>query len=149
LFFSFTAHNEDVISTLRRCPMTKIEELTRNTQKAEEYFSDKLAFTLGPVELRKLHETNGDRIQIIDVRRSEEYMKSHIPDAISIPADNIAFSLQHLSKDKINVIYCYDNLCHLGARVARVLAERGFAVMELDGGFAGWRDRDYDMVTSG
>ncbi|NLF83867.1 MAG: rhodanese-like domain-containing protein [Candidatus Gastranaerophilales bacterium] len=129
--------------------MIKIEELTKNTEKAAEFFADKLAFTLGPAELKKLHETNPDGIQIIDVRHADVYMKSHIPDAISIPADNLSISMHHLSKDKINIVYCYNEDCHLAARVAKSLAEMGYPVMELQGGFESWREKDFDMVTSG
>ena len=95
--------------------MIKLEELTRNTEKAAEFFADKLAFTLGPVELKKLHETNPDGIQIIDVRHADVYMKSHIPDAISFRR-TIFHIHHHLSKDKINIVYCYNEDCHLAAR---------------------------------
>jgi rhodanese-related sulfurtransferase len=129
--------------------MHKLTEITKNTQKAVEYFENKLAFTLGPVELHRMCETEANMIQIIDVRSVEHYNNGHIPGAVSISASNLEYSMDKLSKDKINIVYCYTQQCHLAARCAKMLAEEGFPVMELEGGFAEWKNSDYDIVVSG
>jgi rhodanese-related sulfurtransferase len=46
---------------------------------------------------------------------------------------NLCFS------SKTNIIYCYTSTCHLAATAALEFAERGYSVMEMDGGFAGWK----------
>jgi len=129
--------------------MTKLEQITRNTHKAKEYFENKVAFTVGPVELDKMMREESDRIQIIDVRKAEHYQKSHIPYAISIPAAKLESSLNELSHDKINVVYCYSQQCHLAAKSAIILSDNNFPVIELEGGFEEWKNADYDIVTSG
>ncbi len=129
--------------------MIKVDELRKNTEKALEFFADKIAFTLGPVELKRMLDSESDKIQVIDVRSSDDYIHGHIPEAISIPASNLEFSTDKLSKDKINIVYCYDQQCHLAAKCARMLAEEGYPVMELEGGFDCWLHKDYDIVTSG
>lgn len=126
--------------------MTKLETITRNTQKAREYFENKVAFTVGPVELKKMMDSEADNIQIIDVRRSEDYNKGHIPTAMSIPAPELESSLNRLSKDRINIVYCYTQQCHLAAKSALILANKEYPVVELEGGFAEWRSSDYDIV---
>ncbi len=128
--------------------MLKIEDITKNAEKAKEFFQEKVAFTLGPVELHRLMETDMDKIQIIDVRNSDNYVSGHIPEAMSIPASNLEYSMDKLSKDKINIVYCYNQQCHLAAKSALMLAEEGFPVMELEGGFDIWKHTDYDIVTS-
>lgn len=126
--------------------MLKYAELTKNTQKAKEFFMDKVAFTLGPVELKEM--MGRDDVQIIDVRKSEDYQKSHIPNAISIPGKDMESSLSKLSKDKINVVYCYTQQCHLAAKAAVILASNGYPVMELDGGFDAWfKIYDFEVVS--
>ena len=105
--------------------------------KAREYFENKMSFTTGPVELnRAMAEGN---IAIIDVRAAEDYQKGHIPGAISLPHDRWD-SLEGLSRDRTNVLYCYSQVCHLAATAAVQFAERGYPVMELEGGFAGWKE---------
>lgn len=127
--------------------MLKLENIIRQTERAKEYFENKVAFTVGPVELKEMIEKDSDKIQVIDVRTAEYYQKGHIPSAVSIPAKDITMHMNKLSKEKINIVYCYSQQCHLAAKAALVLAERGFPVVELEGGFNEWKNLDYDIVS--
>jgi rhodanese-related sulfurtransferase len=106
-------------------------------QKAIEFFDDKLNFTTGPVELNKMIE-NDENINIIDVRRPEDYAKGHIPGAINLPEERWT-SLSRLSRESVNIVYCYSHVCHLGAKAAKYFAEHDFPVMEMEGGFEEWQ----------
>jgi rhodanese-related sulfurtransferase len=108
-----------------------------DTQKAVEYFEAKLEFTTGPAELNSKIERD-ESINIIDVRREEDYRKGHIPGAINLPKSRWD-SLEGLSRDRTNVVYCYTQQCHLAASACKFFAEHGFPVMELEGGFEAWR----------
>lgn len=116
----------------------KIQEIRSNSEKAQCFFSKKLAFTLGPVELKELSEEKN--IKIIDVRHQSDYEVGHIPQAISIPYEELENKLGELNKDDLHVIYCYNNYCHLGARAALLLARNSYPVMELSGGFKTWAE---------
>ncbi len=108
--------------------------------KAKAHFEDKMAFTTGPVELNRLIEQKQD-IVLIDVRAEEDFREGHIPGAVNLPQERWD-SLQGLSKDKQNVVYCYSLVCHLAAKAAIKFAGAGFPVMELDGGMRSWREHD-------
>lgn len=116
----------------------KIQEIRSNSEKAQCFFSKKLAFTLGPVELKELSEEKN--IKIIDVRHQSDYEVGHIPQAISMPYEELENRLGELNKDDLHVIYCYNNYCHLGARAALMLARNSYSVMELSGGFKTWAE---------
>lgn len=116
--------------------MENINEIRHNTEVAEGFFAEKLAFTLGPVELKKMLDDK--KVKLIDVRRKEDYDEGHIPEAISIPRDEIKSRLSELSQDDVHVVYCYNTQCHLAAAAAYNLAKEGYPVMELDGGFDVW-----------
>lgn len=116
----------------------KIQEIRDNTEKAECYFSKKLAFTLGPVELKELSEERN--VKILDVRLEADYQIGHIPGAISMPYEEIAVRINELNKDDLHIVYCYNNYCHLGARAAYLLAKNTIPVMELSGGFKTWAE---------
>jgi rhodanese-related sulfurtransferase len=118
--------------------MTTAVKLT-DPAKAKEYFAAKMAFTTGPVELNRARNTNG--VAVIDVRAEEDYAKGHIPGAVNLPKTKWS-TLGGLHKDKINVLYCYSQVCHLAATAAVEFAGRGFSVMELEGGFDEWREHD-------
>jgi rhodanese-related sulfurtransferase len=111
--------------------------------KAKAYFEAKMAFTTGPVELERLM-TQGNAVQVVDVRAAEDYAEGHIPGAVSLPKDRW-HTLEGLRKDKTNALYCYSQVCHLAATAAVEFASKGFPVMELEGGFQAWKDHEMDI----
>ena len=116
-----------------------------DAQKAVYYFEDKLDFTTGPMELNAMIERN-DNIMIIDVRGLDDYGKGHIPGAVNLPKDSWDTFLG-LAKDRVNIVYCYSEVCHLAAEAAKRFAEAGFSVMELEGGFDTWKAYNLPVMT--
>jgi rhodanese-related sulfurtransferase len=110
--------------------------------KAREYFEAKMAFTTGPVELERMMKAG--EANMVDVRAAEDYAEGHIPGAISLPKDKWN-ALSGLRKDKVNVLYCYSQVCHLAATAALEFASKGYPVMELEGGFRTWKEHEMDI----
>jgi rhodanese-related sulfurtransferase len=108
-------------------------------KKAKEYFEAKMAFTTGPAELNRWINEKDAVINVVDVRRAADYEKGHVPGAVSLPQDRWE-TLQGLKKDKLNVLYCYSQQCHLAPAAAAIFAAQGYPVMELEGGFNAWTD---------
>lgn len=106
-------------------------------KKAGKYFRAKMEFTTGPVELNDMIQIQ-EHINIIDVRKPEDFRMGHIPGAIN-KYRQLDTSLTGLTKDRNNIIYCYSEDCHLAASAAREFAEHGYPVLELEGGFEGWK----------
>ncbi len=111
---------------------------------ARRYFEDKLAYTTGPVELDRWIKAGEDTLVIVDVRAPEDFAKGHIPGAINVPKDRW-HEPQGLSKNKTNVVYCYTQQCHLAANACVQFAGMDYPVMELEGGFAGWKGAELDI----
>ncbi|MFO1500800.1 MAG: rhodanese-like domain-containing protein [Verrucomicrobiota bacterium] len=112
-------------------------------EKARQYFADKMAFTTGPVELS--HSVGKDKgLTIIDVRAAEDYRKGHIPGAINLPREKWA-TCEGLSRDGLNILYCYTHVCHLAATAAVEFAGKGYSVMEMDGGFEAWQANELEV----
>lgn len=104
--------------------------------KAREHFAARNAFTTGPHELAYALQ-NKDGVVVVDVRYPTDFRKGHIPGAINLPKgkwDKPA----GLSKDRLNVLYCYNQQCHLASEAAAQLVEQGYPVVEMEGGFATW-----------
>ena len=96
------------------------------------------------MELERWIKTGEDNLVLVDVRAAEDFAKGHIPGAINLPKgrwDNP----QGLSKDKTNVVYCYTQQCHLAANACVQFAAKDYPVMELDGGFAAWKESQFDI----
>jgi rhodanese-related sulfurtransferase len=116
--------------------------MTNDPAKAKEFFEAKMAFTTGPVELERMMKNK--EVNIVDVRAAEDYAQGHIPGAVNLPKDQWS-SLKGLRKDKMNVLYCYSQVCHLAATAAVQFAGQGYPVMELDGGWRWWKDDGFDV----
>ena len=116
--------------------MTKLPP--NDPQEARDYFSRRLTFTLGPMDVHSLLE-DGAEFTLIDVRAAEDYSREHIPGALNLPEGRWR-SLAGLAKNKMNVIYCYSQHCHLGSRAAFQFAGAGYQVMEMEGGFKSWKE---------
>ncbi|HMZ55652.1 MAG TPA: rhodanese-like domain-containing protein, partial [Nitrospira sp.] len=116
--------------------------MTNDPAKAKEFFEAKMAFTTGPVELERMMKNK--EVNVVDVRAAEDYAEGHIPGAVNLPKDQW-HSLKGLRKDKINVLYCYSQVCHLAATAAVQFAEKGYPMMELDGGWRWWKDDGFDV----
>lgn len=124
----------------------EIFKRTKDTNKAKEFFLNKLAYTVGPERLKKAMEEYFEMINIFDVRDYEDYIKGHIPYAMHIPMDQFEDQLLQFSKEKINVIYSYCPLCQRAQKTAYLLADKGYPTMVLIGGFKGWKKRDLEIV---
>lgn len=110
--------------------------------KAKAYFENKMAFTTGPIELERAMK--GGEVHVVDVRASEDYAEGHIPGAVSLPKDRWQ-TLEGLRNDKVNVLYCYSQVCHLAAAAAVEFSSKGYPVMEMEGGFRAWKEHELDI----
>ena len=124
-----------------------IEKLRRieSLHKAKAFFDSLLDFTRGPIELQSMIE-RGDKLNIIDVRRPEDYAKERIPGAVNLPEDRWS-TFKGLSKDRPNVVYCYTLVCQLSTKAARYFAEHDFPVLLLTGGIEEWKKNQLPIET--
>ena len=118
----------------------------KDTRKARDYFLDQIAYTIGPDRLMKLKEKYINEFNLFDIRDYEDYLKGHIPYATHIPFKQLEDQLVKFSKDKVNIIYSYSLLCQRSKKAAYFLTDKGYPVMELVGGFNGWKKRDFEIV---
>src|SRR5262245_5786174 len=93
-----------------------IQMKKNDPEKARQFFENKMAFTTGPVEVGYFQD-EGASFNLIDVRAANDYAEEHARGAVSLPEDDWS-TFRGLSKDKVNVIYCYSTVCHLAAMAA-------------------------------
>jgi len=123
-----------------------INEIRNNTKLAERFFAERLAFTLGPVELKEMLKDK--KVKLLDVRQKEDFDIEHIPESSSIPAKSLNGEMSKLSKNDVHVVYCYNQQCHLASNAALFLAKNDYPVMKLEGGFRVWKeDFGFEVVS--
>ena len=115
-------------------------------QAAQAHFTAKQRFTTGPHEVAGMIDRKED-VVIVDVRFPTDYRKAHIPGAVNLPKGKW-HEAEGLSKDKLNVLYCYNQTCHMAAEAAIELLKNGYPVVEMEGGFATWEANSYPIATA-
>jgi NADPH-dependent 2,4-dienoyl-CoA reductase/sulfur reductase-like enzyme/rhodanese-related sulfurtransferase len=79
----------------------------------------------------------GDRPLIVDVRTAAEFAKGGIPGAVNIPVDELRNRLEELPRDREIATYC--QVGQRGYLATRILLQRGFQAMNIDGGYETYR----------
>jgi rhodanese-related sulfurtransferase len=111
---------------------------------AVDYFAAKLAYEMTPYSLNAALEKKVDLV-VLDARSAEDYAAGHIPGALSVPLLDLPKKMSTLPKGKTIVAYCGNITCSLAPKAALALAEAGFTVKELFGGFATWKEKGFPV----
>lgn len=74
-----------------------------------------------------------DEVTLLDLRDERDAQLSSVPGAINMPLDQIGTHLSEVPKDKPVVVFCKVGLW--SEAIAEVLAERGYDVSHLEGGY--------------
>lgn len=78
----------------------------------------------------------------VDVRTKLEFAKGHVEGAINIPVDDLRQRLQELDPAKLIVVYCEVGL--RGYFAERILAPKGYRVLNLTGGYTTYSVQGFD-----
>jgi rhodanese-related sulfurtransferase len=77
-------------------------------------------------------------VVVVDVRPRLEYEAGHLPEAISIPLDELAGRVAEIDRDATIVAYCRGPYCVLSAQAVAQLRAAGLRATRLDGGPLEW-----------
>lgn len=92
---------------------------------------------INAAELLRLAEA-GD-VVVLDVRPELEYRSGHIPEARSIPIDELEKRLDDLPRDQEIIAYCRGPYCVFADEAVTLLQERGFRARRLVEGLPDWQ----------
>ncbi len=79
------------------------------------------------------------KVVLLDARPEVEYQAGHLPEAISIPLDELEKRLGELPRNRTLVVYCRGPLCVIADDALVVLSEQGRKVARLEAGVAEWQ----------
>ena len=89
--------------------------------------------------------SEGEHLQIVDVRSPGEYAAGHIPGAINVPMDQIEARLADIHPTRPVVLVCQSGG---RAEISRGLLEGRLSALVLEGGTKAWADAGCPVVTS-
>lgn len=80
----------------------------------------------------------GEAPLILDIRPREEYLAAHIPDATSVPLEELPSVIRHLPKEREIIAYCRGPYCVFSRAAVALLRRRGFRARRLEDGLPEW-----------
>jgi rhodanese-related sulfurtransferase len=121
--------------SLRDLGTARLAEVDRLVQT---YLTDRAS--LAAVDLHELQRLVAqESVTLLDVRPSIEFQQGHIPEAWSIPVEDLERRLAQLPRDREIVAYCRGPYCVFSDEAARLLQTHGFRVRRFNAGFPEWR----------
>lgn len=110
----------------------EIDEVVRTFLKERETMQ-----TVDADELLRL--IRAEEVVVLDVRPFGEFAAGHIPQARSIPLNELAKRLRELPKRRLIVAYCRGPYCVLSDDAVLLLRKKGFQVARLNIGLPEWK----------
>ena len=137
----------EVFELWRRLRDLGTARLAEVDRLVETYLTDRAS--LAAVDLAELTRllANGD-VTLLDVRPALEYQQGHIPDARSMPVEELAHRLEELPRDREIVAYCRGPYCVFSDEAAQLLQIHHFQVRRFEAGFPEWRAAGLPVATS-
>ncbi len=134
----------DFIRSLRTVAETRlaeVEQTVRGLLKGHRSFHQ-----VDREEL--LRRVRNGEATVLDVRPIEEFQAGHLPQAISIPLDELPARLNDLPRDREIVAYCRGPYCVLAIEAVEALKKAGFRAARLDMSVWDWKARGLPVETS-
>ncbi|PJM79185.1 rhodanese-like domain-containing protein [Bifidobacterium scaligerum] len=100
-----------------------------DTDKAEPVFGH-----ITPAEFAALDPST---VTLLDLREPADVEAHPIEGAVNAPLDPLAHVLKNVPKDRKVIVYCAEGWW--SEEVAEILADRGYEVASLDGGFRAYQ----------
>ncbi|MGW2168973.1 rhodanese-like domain-containing protein [Streptomyces sp. NPDC001705] len=108
--------------------------------EAAAYFRASLAFHTDVSDVAAATAADGSPgFTLVDCRSTESWDQGHVPGAVHLPTAHVAGQARRLLDPAVPVVtYCWGPACDGATRAALALAELGYHVKEMRGGFEYW-----------
>ncbi|MBD0743953.1 rhodanese-like domain-containing protein [Streptomyces sp. CBMA152] len=116
---------------------------------AAAYFRASLVFHADVSDVASALAAGGDPgFVVLDSRSTESWDQGHVPGAVHLPTALIAEQAEQILDKSVPVVtYCWGPGCNGATRAALALAELGFQVKEMLGGFEYWVREGFEFET--
>ncbi|MGP4092698.1 rhodanese-like domain-containing protein [Streptomyces sp. KR55] len=117
--------------------------------EAAAYFRASLTFHADVSDVAAALAAGGDvGFVVVDSRSTESWDQGHVPGAIHLPTALIPEQAEQLLDRSVPVVtYCWGPGCNGATRAALALAELGYQVKEMLGGFEYWVREGFEYET--
>ncbi|MBB3677262.1 rhodanese-like domain-containing protein [Modestobacter versicolor] len=112
---------------------------TTDPADAAAHFARRLAVETDVSDVHAALESGRPGFVLVDSRSAESWAQGHVPGAVHLPGREIAGRAAAELDPAVPVVtYCWGPGCNGATRAALTLAQRGYRVREMIGGFEYW-----------
>ncbi len=127
---------------IRAAAMQQLGEVNETLDAYRERRKEFKRISVG--ELRTRLEKG--QVVLLDVRPASEYAAAHLPQAVSIPLDELDRRVGELPPRRAIVAYCRGPYCVLADEAAERLKRKGRQVLRLEEGVLEWQQAGYPLA---
>jgi rhodanese-related sulfurtransferase len=91
---------------------------------------------------------NDDRAVLLDIRDSSDFKAGHIAGAVHMPYASVNQKASELDKYKTKQIILVDKMGQHAGAAGKILRDKGFDVVRLNGGMSEWMQQNLPVVKS-
>ncbi|MEU6388220.1 rhodanese-like domain-containing protein [Streptomyces sp. NPDC046939] len=130
-------------------PHPVLRDAPASPAAAVAYFTAHLAFHADVSDVAAALAADGDPgFTLVDVRSTASWDQGHVPGATHLPGALVAEQAEQLLDKSVPVVtYCWGPACNGASRAALALAQLGFQVKEMLGGFEYWAREGFPYET--
>lgn len=140
-YIYYTLANESVFKFWKALREFGTERNAEIRRVVEDFRKGKGAFE--SVTLKDLKEREDLRDCIfLDVRPQAEFDSGTLPNAISIPVDELNDRFKELPNDKNIVAFCRGPFCTFADEAIQLLDEKGYKAVRLEEGYPDWKNNN-------
>ncbi|OZQ62833.1 MULTISPECIES: ArsR/SmtB family transcription factor [Paenibacillus] len=130
------------LSSLWELSEDRLSDVKQMKEELKKQFPDVRSITKKEL-LLKMKEEN---IILIDVRPADEYQSSHIPNAVSVPFEQLGHYLKTLNKSEVKIVaYCRGKYCSITSKAVDYIQKQGFTAYRIEEGIRDWNHCDEDI----
>ncbi len=144
-YIYYTLANESVFKFWKALREFGTERNVEIRRVVEDFRKGKGAFE--SVTLKDLKEREDLRDCIfLDVRPQAEFDSGTIPNAISIPVDELNDRFKELPNDKNIIAFCRGPFCTFADEAIQLLDEKGYKAVRLEEGYPDWKNNNQKIA---
>jgi rhodanese-related sulfurtransferase len=131
-------------------PSVPVMTLDWSTDPADAaaHFARRLAVETDVSDVAAALDSGSPGFVLLDSRGAEAWAQGHVPGAMHLPGREVAARTGELDRAVPVVTYCWGPGCNGATKAALALAQRGYRVREMIGGFEYWAREGLPVETT-
>lgn len=136
-FIRYRLSSQAVAQLLRELQAVGVQHLAAVEPALDVYRPQRYTFATISLEELERHLQQGSAM-LLDVRPQEEYEAGHLPQAVSIPLEELPARLSEVPTDRLVVTYCRGPYCVYADQALALLTTQGWQGARLEEGITEW-----------